>query len=154
MRGRRASFADRKAELLRRWVAGTPQQRLEAVMRSPLRRLLLWQIFKTMRQRVDAGRTAGVDAVVEFRIRQPTGSAVDRYQVAMADGVCRTTRHGEQAPTVALDMDSVSFLCLVAGAAGARTLFLTGRLRVRGDFLLATRLPTLLNIPRAPGRRS
>jgi putative sterol carrier protein len=152
-RGRRR-FADRKAELLRRWVAAAPDARLDSVMRGPLRAVLLWQIFATMRERFDGDRASGVDAVVEFRIRRAVRDTVDRYQVVMAGGRCTTTKHGEQAPTVALEMDSVSFLRLVGGAASAPGLVLRGRLSVRGDFLLAARLPRLLNIPAAPNERS
>ena len=119
-------------------------------MGGPLRRALLWQIFKTMRQRVDGGLPPGVGAVIEFTIRRPGGHAVDRYEVVMANGRCTTSRHGTQAPMVALAMDSVSFLHLVTGTTGAPALLLTGRLRVRGDFLLAARLPRLLKIPRSP----
>ena len=146
----RASLADRKAGLLRRWVAGAPDQRLESVMRGHLRRALLWQIFRTMRQRVDGRLPSGTDAVIEFTISRPDGRVPDRYEVVVANGRCTTTRHGDHRPTVALAMDSVSFLRLVTGTTGVAALLLRRRLRVRGDFLLAARLPGLLRIPRAP----
>jgi hypothetical protein len=55
---------------------------------------------------------------------------------------------------VILEMDSVSFLRLVGGAAGAPGLVVRGRLRVGGDLLLAARLPTLLKIPRTRDERA
>lgn len=146
-------WADRKAEWLMRWVAGASDARLERVMRGPLRRILLWQIFVTIRQRFDAGREPGLDAIVEFGIRRPGSRVADRYRVAIADGRCATTRRGAGRFTVALDMDSVSFLRLVGGNAAPAGLLLTGRLKVRGDILLAARLPRLLSIPRPAGRR-
>jgi len=75
-------LADRKAELLARWVANASDAQLEVAMHPPLRRILLWQIFTTMRQRVDAWPA---DAVVEFRIRRHRSPRVDRYQLSMTD---------------------------------------------------------------------
>ena len=147
LRRARRRVADRKAEMLARWVMGASDERLESVMQSPLRVFLLWQIFRTMRQRFDADRASGARAVVEFRIRRPCAGIVDRYQVAVADGRCTTTRRGGRVPNLTLDMGPVGFLRLVGGAVGAPRLFLRGELRVSGDVFLAARLPTLLNIP-------
>jgi hypothetical protein len=140
--------------LLARWVAGAADERLEAVMRGPLRVVLLWQIFATMRQRFDPGRAPRLHAVVEFRIRRPGRETVDRYQVTVTDERCTITIRGNQPAAVALEMGSAAFLRLVGGAAAAPGLLLKGKLKVRGDLFLATRLPRLLNIPRPPDRRT
>ena len=148
----RRRLADRKAELLARWVANASDAQLELAMRRPVRRILLWHIFTTMCRRVEANAWPA-DAVVEFRIRRHRSSTVDRYQVAIANGRCRATRSPMRTSTVTLDLTPVPFLRLVGGAAGAPSLILTGRLRVAGDLLLAARLPRLLNIPRRGGAR-
>ena len=139
--------------MLARWVAGASDERLESVMRSPLRAVLLSQILRTTRQRFDPARSRELDAVVEFAIRRPGRHGVDHCQIALVDGRCTTQRRGNQVPTVVLALDSVSFLRLAGGAIPAATLLLSGRLRVRGDLLLAARLPRLLGIPRSPQRR-
>jgi hypothetical protein len=132
-----------------RWVRRGSDERLGSVMRSPLRGILLWQIFRTIRQRFDRDRAARVEAVVEFRIGGRRSRLVARYQVAVAGGSCTTTRRGNRTPTVTLNIEPVPFLRLVAGAASAPSLLLSGKLSVSGDLLLAARLPRLLNIPRA-----
>jgi SCP-2 sterol transfer family protein len=144
-------LADRKAGLLARWVASASDAQLELAMRRPIRRILLWQIFTTMCQRVDPNAWP-TDAVVEFRIRRQRSRTIDRYQVAIAKGRCRATRSPKRTSTVTLDLKPASFLRLVGGAAGAPGLILAGRLRVGGDLLLAARLPRLLKIPRPSGR--
>ena len=121
-------------------------------MRGLHRRVLLWQIFRTMRQRVDPDRGWGGDAVVEFRIRRHRADGVDRYQLAVADGRCTTTRSAKRTPTLTLEMQPVVFLRLVGGAASAPALILTRRLRISGDLVLAARLPTLLKTPRPTSR--
>jgi len=152
VRAQRHRLADRKAELLARWVKAATDERLEAVMRGLHRRVLLWQIFRTMRQRVDPDRGWGGDAVVEFRIRRHRADGVDRYQLAVADGRCTTTRSAKRTPTLTLEMQPVVFLRLVGGAASAPALILTRRLRISGDLVLAARLPTLLKTPRPTSR--
>ena len=142
-------IADRKARLLARWVAGASTPQLERVMRSPLRRFLLRQIFQTMRRRVDPAQAAGLDAVVEFRIRRSGGRPADRFQVVIADGRCTASRGADRRASVTLDMGPATFLRLVGGAAGVPKLVLLGKLRVWGDLVLAARLPELLNIPKA-----
>ena len=147
----RRRLADRKAGALARWVASASNAQLELTMHRPLRRILLWQIFTTMCQRVDASRSWPADAVVEFRIRRHRSNTIDRYQVAIANGRCRATRSTKTTPTVTLDLMPVPFLRLVGGAASAPRLIFTGALRVGCDLLLAARLPRLLNIPRRGG---
>ena len=142
-------IADFKARLFARWVAGASTPQLERVMRSPLRRMLVWQIFQTMCRRVDPAQAAGVDAVVEFRIRRSGGSSAVRTQVVIGGGRCTTRRGGERRPSVTLDMGPATFLRLVGGATGVPRLVLLGKLRVWGDLVLAARLPELLNIPKA-----
>jgi hypothetical protein len=71
----------------------------------------------------------------------------------MAGGRCRRPRHRRQAARVILEMDSVSLLRLIGGAAGAPGLLVRGRLKVAGDLLVAAPLPTLLRFPRTPDER-
>ncbi len=134
-----------------RWVRGASATQLQSAMHGPLHTILLWQIFTTMCQRCNAAQDPGLEAIIEFRIRRPGGRRVDRYWVAVADGRCASIRPGERTATVVLDMDAVSFLRLVGGATAPAVLLLRGKLKIRGNVLLAARLPNLLNIPAPPG---
>lgn len=153
--GRRPSgrwLADLKAEALAWWVSGSSDQRLQSVMRSHLRAVLLWQIFRTIRQRARPERR--VDAVVEFRITGRRDGGIERYRLTLADGRCRTSRH-DGPPALTLELGPVAFLRLVSGTASPTGLLLTGNLKLRGGLLLALALPTTLRIPRRrPRRRS
>ena len=61
-RPRRRWLPDLKAEALAWWVSASSDQRLQSVMRSHLRTVLLWQIFRTIRQRAQPEKR--VNAVV------------------------------------------------------------------------------------------
>lgn len=149
---RRRWFPDLKAEALAWWVSGASDQRLESLMRSHLRGLLLWQIFRTISQRAEPEKR--VNAVVEFRITGRRDGGDDRYQLALTDGRCRTSRHGLRRPALTLELEPVAFLRLVGGTASPQRLLLAGKLKLRGDLILALALPGTLRLPKGPPPRA
>jgi hypothetical protein len=145
-------FPDLKAEALAWWVRTASDQQLLSVMGSRLRGVLLWQIFRTIRQR--AHPDSRLDAVVEFRITGRRDGGVDCYQLRFIEGRCRTSgRHGRR-PSLALELEPVAFLRLVGGTVSAPRLLIAGKLKLRGDLMLAVVLPAALRLPgRRPERR-
>jgi hypothetical protein len=118
------------------------------VMRSRLRGVLLWQIFRTIGQR--AQPDSRINAVVEFRIAGRRNGGLDRYQLTLTRGRGKTSTRRALRPALTLELEPVPFLRLVGGAASAQRLLITGKLKLSGDYLLALALPTALRIP---GRR-
>jgi SCP-2 sterol transfer family len=149
---RRRWFADLKAEVLGWWVRTRSDQRLQSVMRSRLRNVLLWQIFRTIGQR--AQPDTRLDAVVEFRITGRRDGGIDRYQLTLSEGRCRASRCGGGSPAVTLTLEPVSFLRLAGGTASAQRLLIAGKLKLRGDLVLALALPAALRLPRRRPRAS
>jgi hypothetical protein len=145
-RRRRRWFPDRKAEALAWWVRTASGQRLQSVMRSRFRGVLLWQIFRTICQR--AQPDARIDAVVEFRITGGRDGGIDRYRLALTDGRCRRPIRRGRRPALTLELEPVAFLYLVAGTMSPQRLLISGRLKLRGDIMLALALPTALRLPR------
>jgi putative sterol carrier protein len=154
-RPRRRWFADLKAEGLAWWVRTAADQRLQSVMRSRLRSVLLWAIFRTIRQR--AQPNTRVNAVVEFSISGRRDGGIDRYQLTFIDGRCTTSRHAGRKPALTLKLEPVAFLRLVGGTASPQRLLIAGKLKLHGDLMLALALPATLRIPRrrpqAPARK-
>ncbi len=141
-------FPDLKAEALAWWVRTASEQRLRSVTRSRLRGVLFWQIFRTIRQR--AQPDTHLNGVVEFRIAGRRDGGVDRYQLSLTDGRCRTSRRVGRRPALTLELEPVAFLRLVGGTASAQRLLIAGKLKLRGDPVFALALPAAL---RLPGRR-
>jgi hypothetical protein len=146
-RPRRHWFPDLKAQALAWWVTRASDERLQSVMRSRVRGVLLWQIFRTIRQR--AQPDAQVNAVVEFRITCRRDGGIDRHQLTLTDGRCRKARRAGRRPAVTLELAPVAFLRLVGGTASPHGLLIAGKLKVRGDFTLALALPRTLRLPRS-----
>jgi predicted lipid carrier protein YhbT len=145
-RFRRRWFADFKAEALAWWVRTASDRSLRWVMCSRRRGVLLWAIFRTIRQR--ARPDTRVNAVVEFRIAGRRDGGIDRYQLWFANGRCMTSGHNGRKPALTLTVEPVAFLHLVGGTASPQRLFIAGRLTLHGDLILALALPATLRIPR------
>jgi hypothetical protein len=143
---RRRWFPDFKAEALAWWVRTSSEQRLQSVMRSRLRGVLLWQIFRTICQR--AQPDPRLNATVEFRITGRRDGGIDRYQLMLCDGRCRTSRRGGGRPALTLELEPGAFLRLVGGTASAQRLLIAGKLKLRGDLIVALALPATLRPPR------
>jgi SCP-2 sterol transfer family len=145
-RPHRRWFADLKAEALEWWVRRASDQTLQSVIGSRLRGILLWQIFRTIRQRAQPGM--GVNALVEFTITGRRDGGIDRYQFTLADGRCRRSRRARRRPALTLELEPVAFLRLVGGTTSPGRLVIAGKLRLHGDLRLALVLPAALRLPR------
>jgi hypothetical protein len=139
------TFPDFKAEALAWWVRGSSEQRLQSVMHSRLRGVLLRQIFRTICQR--ARPDPRLNATVEFRITGRRDGGIDRYRLTLSDGWCRTSRRGAGRPALTLELGPVAFLRLVGGTASAQRLLIAGKLKLRGDLMVALALPATLRTP-------
>jgi putative sterol carrier protein len=143
----RRRFAEILATIFRRAVAASPDQRLERVMRSWLRRPLLGSIFRAAPSLFRSEAAAGLKVVIEVRVGGRRDGGSDSWQLVVAEGSCRsTTRHEIQAP-ITVEFEPVAFLRFAAGIHNAPDLFMRGKLKVSGDFTQAARLPALFAIP-------
>jgi putative sterol carrier protein len=112
---------------------------------------LLGEIFRRMPERFNAERARGIEAVVEWRILDRADGGHDSFQVAIEDGTCRVEQGPAEDPAVTYEIAPVDFVKLVTGNASGPKLFLFGRLKVRGNLLLAARMQTLFSIPGGRG---
>jgi putative sterol carrier protein len=129
-----------------RLIAQASDEQLAEGMRAN-REAILDGIFASMPARIDPAKTADVQAVVEWRIRDREDGGVDRWQVHIDRGSCRVERDGEAATEVVYEIGAVDFLKLVTGNESGPKLFLFGRLRIHGNLLLAARMPNLFKVP-------
>lgn len=96
------------------------------------------RVFEGMRDRFAPEKAKGVDATIQFVIRDE--GTEHAYLVSIEDGTCSVDRTRAEEPKVTLTADLVPFLQLVAGKVGGPQLFMTGSLKVSGDLFFATRI--------------
>jgi acyl dehydratase len=96
------------------------------------------QIFEGMQERFQPDKAAGVDATIQWLITD--GGEEKPYTVTIKDGALTTAEGTAENPTVTLATDSDSFVALMTGKAQGATLYMSGKLRIQGDLMLAQRM--------------
>ena len=96
------------------------------------------QIFQGMQERFLPDKAAGVDATIQWLVAD--GGEEKPYSVTIKDGSF-SWEHGQtENPTVSLSTDGESFVALMTGKAQGATLYMSGKLRIQGDLMLAQRM--------------
>jgi len=145
-----ADFFDTRA--LARLVRDTPDRLLAQGLRLN-REAILAEVFRRFGERLTAaGRRRR--AVIEWKIAgAANGDGYDRWFVVIRDGECTTGKDLPERPRVTLQVGALDFLKIVTGNANPAQMFLRRQLRVKGDLILAARMPKMFAIPGAEGRR-
>ena len=122
------------------------------MVNGPQRKQVLDQIFSRMADHVEKDKIGKTEAVVHFKILdrpEDQGGGYDHYEVVFEGGKCTADDNPERDPNVTIKVRPVDFLKLAANKASGPTLFMTGRLKLEGDVMLASRLTTFFRIPTA-----
>lgn len=109
------------------------------------RELILSEIFGRMPEALDPQKAAGLDAVIDWRIADDGGD--DRWQLTVAGGKASVERDGQAEATVSLKIGALDFIKLITNRASGPQLFLFGKLKIRGDLMMAARMPGYFRIP-------
>lgn len=114
------------------------------------RALIIGEIFRRMPERLDRERTQDLEAIMEWKIKEGPGGGPEYFQVRIERGECTVVEGREHDdPDVRFTIDAVNFIKLIAGAAQGPALFVFGKLKIRGDLMLAARMPGLFVIPKS-----
>ncbi|QFZ23822.1 SCP2 sterol-binding domain-containing protein [Saccharothrix syringae] len=131
-----------------RIISRASKGQVEAVTSRPgLRERVLDEVFRRMEAHFRGDRAGATRAVVHFHL---TGkSPEDLYEVVIEDATCRIGKSPTRDPRASVTLGPVEFLKLATGNASAPVLFMTGKLKVKGDLGFAAGFMSLFNIPKA-----
>jgi hypothetical protein len=141
-----------KAEDFARLIASLSDKQIAEIVDGPARKPVLDEIFRRMADHVDPATTGGTDAVVHFKILdrpKDQGGGYDHYEVVFDDGSCRATDAPGGDPDVTIRVKPKDFLKLASNQASGPVLFMTRKLKLEGDVMLASRLTSYFRIPSA-----
>jgi hypothetical protein len=123
-------------------------QRLERMMQTPARRVILDAIFWQMPRRIQRDYARALAASVRWHITGRPDGEHDVYQLDLDEGRCRIVRGpGDRDPRLTVTVDGVEFVRLATGAANPIQAYLSGRVGLAGDLRLATKLASLFRMP-------
>ena len=111
------------------------------------RELLLQEIFGRWPEQFRADAARDVNALIEWRITKPEGGE-DRWQLKVANGACSVSQEADaKDPDVTFTVGPVDFVKLIAGVESGPKLFVFGRLKIRGNLMLAARVQGFFRAP-------
>jgi alkyl sulfatase BDS1-like metallo-beta-lactamase superfamily hydrolase len=134
-----------------RVLRGVPDDRLEQVMATPLRRVVLDTVFWGLPRALDGTPAGEIVSTVRWHVTGPGDGRLDVYWLELANGQWRSRRGaGDTVPELTLTVDSVELLRLATGRSALVPSYLSGKLRASGNPLLITRVAALARTILAP----
>ena len=130
-------------------VKSTPDSQIAAVMSGDARTKILDEVFGRMPQLFRAEKAGGTSAVIHWIISGAADGGSDTYETVIENGACTVTNKPERDPKLAMTMDALTFLKVVSGDGNPMMLFMTGKVKAKGDLALAANIAKLFDIPRA-----
>ncbi len=137
-------------QLLSTLVRKAPEARLEQLMRTPARRVIIGGIVWQLPQQLDASLPEGIDASIKLRVTTPRLPSPDTYSISIAQHRSRVSR-GDSGPEphITVTVDATEFLRLLTGNSNPVRSYFAGKLKLTGDIMLAMRLIGQLQLPAA-----
>ncbi|MER5700650.1 SCP2 sterol-binding domain-containing protein [Micromonospora sp. NPDC002296] len=144
-----ANFANYGPKEFAQLVKSTPDDKIAEVMSGDLRGKVLSEVFGRMPSLFRADRAGATNAVIHWNITGRPDGGTDAYEIAIADGACVVNETPQHDPKLSLTMGPVEFLKIVSGGANPVMMFMTGKLKAKGDLGLAANIANLFDIPKA-----
>jgi hypothetical protein len=129
-------------------VKSTSDTKIAEVMASEKRTKILDEVFNRMPGLFRADRAGDTTTVIHWIITGGPEGASDTYETVIESATCTVTNTPGREPKLAMTMDGLTFLKIVSGTGNPVMLFMTGKIKTKGDVTLATSIPKLFDIPK------
>ena len=129
-------------------IKSTPDSKISEVMASDSRGKILDEVFNRMPTLFRADRAGATQAVIHWIITGGAGGTSDTYETVIENGACTVTNQPVRDPKLAMTMDPVTFLKVVTGDGNPMMMFMTGKIKAKGDLGLAAQVAKLFDIPK------
>lgn len=130
-------------------VKSAPDSQLKEIMAGEQRGKVLDAVFARMPQLFRADRAGSTNATIHWVITDAPGGGADTYELVIANGGCVLSDKPEGDPKLTLTMGPVEFLKVVSGNGNPVMMFMTGKLKAKGDLGLAANIANLFDMPKA-----
>jgi putative sterol carrier protein len=142
-----SNFDNMDPAQLAQLVKSSSDAQINEVLNGPSRKKILDEIFRRMPDLFRADRAGSTNAVIHWIITGDAGE--DTYELVIADGTCTSSSTPEHEPKLALTISPVDFAKIISGNGNPVMMFMTGKLKAKGDLGLAANVGNLFNIPKA-----
>jgi putative sterol carrier protein len=101
------------------------------------------EVFAQMSSRFRADKAVGTNAVVQYDI---AGEGGGTWHAVIKDGTCTVTPGPAPTPNLTLSMTAQDWLDMVSGKQSGQMLFMSGKLKLKGDMGLAMKLGSMFSM--------
>jgi putative sterol carrier protein len=131
-------------------VSSASRAQLESVVAErPLRERVLGEIFARMGAHIRPDRARDLHAVAHWRLAGGIGDGgYDRYETVISHGSCTVSREMRERPRVTITIAPADFFRLITHQATPAVLFVTGKIKVKGDLAFAAGLIGYFDLPK------
>ena len=130
-------------------VKATPDAKIAEVMAGEGRSKILDEVFNRMPTLFRADRAGATQAVIHWNITGGPAGSTDSYETVIENGACTVTNQPVREPKLTMTMDPVTFLKVVSGDGNPMMLFMTGKIKAKGDLGLAANVAKLFDLPKS-----
>ncbi|WP_143175528.1 SCP2 sterol-binding domain-containing protein [Cryptosporangium aurantiacum] len=129
-----------------RLIGRARKDQLEAVMSSPVRSIVLDQILRRFADHYRAGDPRP-PKVIHWKITGRPDGGTDDFELVLYGDRCEANAVAQHGADTTIILGGPEFLLLTSGNGKPTTMFMTGKLKVRGDLGLAAVLAKIFVIP-------
>ncbi|WP_076260195.1 SCP2 sterol-binding domain-containing protein [Intrasporangium flavum] len=120
-----------------------------ALMATDNREAILRAIFSRMPELFRADRAGSTTATTHWSISGRPDGGADEWTVRFADGTCTAVPGHEGDATLTLAMSPVDFTKVITKSGNPVMMFMTGKIKAKGDLGLAANIANFFDIPKA-----
>ena len=102
-------------------------------------------IFDGMQQAFNADKAGNTEATLQYDIDTDDGQK--QWRVEIANGSCTTAEGPATDPRLTLQLGLIDFIRLIFGQAQGQQLFMSGKLKLKGDMMFAMQMQTFFDRP-------
>ncbi len=101
------------------------------------------ETFEAMTGRFRADKSAGTNAVIQYDV---SGDGGGTWHAVIKDGTCLVQAGAGTSPNLTLQIASQDWLDMLSGKQSGQMLFMSGKLKVKGDMGLAMKLGSMFQM--------
>ena len=101
------------------------------------------ETFDQMGSRFKADRAAGTNAVIQYNV---SGDGGGTWNAVIKDGTCTVKEGAVTSPNLTLDIAAPDWLDMLSGKQNGQMLFMSGKLKIKGDMGLAMKLGSMFQM--------
>ncbi|WP_228713556.1 SCP2 sterol-binding domain-containing protein [Prauserella endophytica] len=146
--GAGVSLTSLSTEVLAGIVGRASKEQIKGIAQHPeLRAVFLDEIFRRMSDHFLPQKAQHLSIVVGWRF--PDGSEdFDRFQTVIEDGRCVSSADCARTADTTITVAVEDFIRMATGNAAVATMFVTGKVKVKGEYAPAVRFSSYFDIPK------